>query len=111
MPRRKQATDTPVVRRPPATTPEGIEAQLVALATDLVEKRLRAGTATSAEVVTILKMGSETEKLQRAKLGLEAELLKVKRENYEAQTQSAEIYEQALKAFRSYQGVDEDEGL
>ena len=56
-------------------------------------------------------MGSETEKLQRAKLGLEAELLKVKRENYEAQTQSAEIYEQALKAFRSYQGVDEDEGL
>lgn len=111
MPRRKQATDTPVVRRPPATTPR--------------RKRGPAGSAryrsrreATASRNRYLRRsshdpqnGSETEKLQRAKLGLEAELLKVKRENYEAQTQSAEIYEQALKAFRSYQGVDEDEGL
>ena len=109
MPRRKQATDTPVVRRPPATTPEGREAQLVALATDLVEKRLRAGTATSAEVVHVLKLGSERERLERDKLARENELLKAKQENLEAMKRSEAVYEEALQAFRSYRGEPEDQ--
>ena len=38
----------------PALTPEAREKQLVALAVDLVEKRLREGTASSQEVTQIL---------------------------------------------------------
>ena len=41
----------------PALTPEAREKQLVALAVDLVEKRLREGTASSQEVTHILKPG------------------------------------------------------
>ena len=108
MPRRK-ATDTSVAQRPPATTPEGREAQLVSLAVDLVEKRLRAGTATSAEVVHILKLGTEREKLERNKLSHEVSLLKAKQENLEAMKRSEAVYEEALKAFRSYQGDEVDD--
>ena len=108
MPRRKIPSEAPVARRPPATTPEGREAQLVSLAVDLVERRLIDGTATSAEVVHVLKLGSERERLERDKLARENELLKAKQENLEAMKRSEAVYEEALQAFRSYRGETED---
>ena len=109
MPRVRQTpTAAPPAKRPPATTPEGREAQLVALATDLVEARLRNGTATAAEVVHILKLGSEREKLERAKLAREETLLAAKVEDLATAKRVEHVYEEALSAMRTYQGHSED---
>ena len=109
MPRVRQTpAAAPPAKRPPATTPEGREAQLVALATDLVEKRLRNGTATAAEVVHILKLGSEKEKLERAKLAREETLLAAKVEDLATAKRVEHVYEEALSAMRAYQGQSED---
>ena len=52
-------------KRPPATTPEGREQQLIALAMEATEKRIRDGTASAQELVHFLKAGSPTAKLER----------------------------------------------
>ena len=107
---RKTAGDNskPASRRPPATTPEGREAQLVSLAVDLVERRLIDGTATAAETVHILKLGSERERLERDKLARENALLTARVENIAAQQRIEEVYEQALAAMKTYQGHSEE---
>ena len=52
----------------PALTPEARENQLIYLATDLAEKQLREGTASSQVITHYLKLGSTKEKLEREKL-------------------------------------------
>lgn len=107
MPRRAASKDTAKSHQPPATTPEGREAQLVALAADLAEKRLRDGTASSGEIVAILKWGSQRERLERSKLASEKELLEAKVDNLASMQRSEEAYEKALAAFKSYQGEED----
>ena len=48
----------------PALTPEARENQLISLATDLAEKQLREGTASSQIIAHYLKLGSTREKLR-----------------------------------------------
>lgn len=92
----------------PATTPEQREQQLVLLATDLVEQRLREGVASAQEVTYILKLGTEREKLEREKLARENHKLRAQTEAVEADKKSGEMYEKALQAMRSYQGFTEE---
>ena len=54
----------------PALSPEARENQMAALAMDLVEQRLRDGTASSQETTHFLKLVSSTAKLQQEKLKL-----------------------------------------
>ena len=109
MPRvKRQTQDNPAPRRPPATTPEGREAQLISLATDLVEKRLYDGTATAAEVVHILKLGTERERLEREKLARENALLTARVDSIASAQRIEEVYTEALKAMKTYQGRDDD---
>ena len=49
--------NTPKRKIRPALTPEARENQLIALAVDLVEKRLIEGTASSKETTHLLKLG------------------------------------------------------
>lgn len=88
----------------PALTPESREGQLIALATDLVEQRLRDGTATSQEVVHFLKLGSMREKLERERLANENILLKAKTEALESQAKIEELYANAIQAMQRYSG-------
>ena len=90
----------------PATTPEGRESQLVALAFDLVEKRIRSGNATSQEVTHFLKLGSSREKLEQERIRHENDLMEIKREAIASQSQAEERYKQALDAMRAYTGQD-----
>ena len=60
----------------PALTPEARENQLIYLATDLAEKQLREGTASSQVITHYLKLGSTKEKLEREKLAEENNLLR-----------------------------------
>ena len=96
------------LRKPrPALSPENKEQQMISLAYDLVEQRLLDGTASSQETTHFLKLG--TRKYQE-----EIDLLRAQKEKAEAQVMKSakrveELYEDAIKAFRNYNGQDDDE--
>lgn len=93
----------------PATTPEAREGQLISLATDLVEQRLRDGTATSQEVVHFLRLGSMRERLERERLENENILLRAKTEAIESQAKIEQLYANAIKAMQRYSGNGDDD--
>lgn len=91
-------------RRPPARGRKAREDQLISMASDLVEKRFRDGSATAAEILHYLKLGSTKMQLEKEKLEKENLLLKAKTDSIESQRRSEELYSQALAAFRTYAG-------
>lgn len=104
MPRKVGSTNPRPLR--PATTPEGREAQLVSLAYDLVEKRIREGTATSQETTHFLKLGSSREQLEQQRLRYENLLTETRIESLASQKRVEELYRDALDAMRSYSGQE-----
>ena len=89
---------------PPARTPEGRENQLISLAADLVETRLRDGTASAQETTHFLKLGSTRERLEQQRLEQENELLKAKIEALASNKRIEELYENAIESMRVYGG-------
>ena len=96
-----------LTRTPPATTPEGREQQLVALAMDATEKRIRNGTASAQELVYLMKAGSPTAKTEKQILELQKQLIAAKTEALQSQKRVEELYSDALKAMRAYSGADD----
>lgn len=93
----------------PALTPEARESQLISLATDLAEKQLIEGTASSQVITHYLKLGSSKYKAERDKLQEEVQLLRAKTESLQSAKRSEEMFEEAIKAFKGYQpSPDED---
>lgn len=90
--------------RPPARTPEGRENQMISLAMDLVEQRLRAGTASSQETTHFLKLGSVKERKEMLLLEQEIELKKAKTESIQSAKRVEELYLNALNAMKTYTG-------
>lgn len=94
----------------PALTPEARESQLISLATDLAEKQLREGTASSQVVTHFLKLATIKAELEKEKLIEENKLLRAKTEQIKSMKRSEELMEAAIKAFRNYSGQgDADE--
>ena len=93
-------------KRPPATTPEGRENQLVSLAVDLAERQLEDGSASSQVITHYLKLGSTREQLEQERLTRENELLKARVEQLASAKRIEELYETALNAMRTYAGQD-----
>ena len=104
---REKVAANPPRKRPPATTPESRENQMIALAMDVVEERLRNGTASSQETTHFLKLGSIKEKRELALLEQELELKKAKTEAIQSAKRVEELYSKALKAMKSYTGAEE----
>lgn len=96
-------------RRPPATTPESRENQLIAKAYDLAERQIDEGTATSQLLTHFLKHGSPREKLERERLQKENDLLRAKVEQLASAKNVEALYKEALDAMRSYSGQPPDE--
>lgn len=96
-------------RSGPATTPEGRESQLVSLAYDLVEKRIRAGTATSQETTHFLKLGSTRERLEQQRLAYENQLTSARIQQLDSQQKMEDLYRKALNAMSTYQGREPTE--
>lgn len=107
MPRTRKKVDVKK-SAPPATTPQGREDQLIALAIDVAEDQLRKGTASAQVVTHFLKLASSKEKLEREKLELENELIKAKTETLQSQKRSEELYSNAIAAMKSYAGLEVD---
>ena len=91
-----------------ASTPEGRENEMIMLAYQEVERRIRDHTATSQELCHFLKMGSEKERLEREKLEVEMELQRVRADSIESGKHMEELYNNAISAMKLYSGVEED---
>lgn len=98
----KKATEDVIPQRPPALTPEGRDALLITYAYDLVEKRLREGTASSQETTHFLKLGTQREKLELERLRKENALLTAKTEAIAAEQEKSEMYRNAIEAMQRY---------
>lgn len=92
----------------PALTPEGRENQLISLAYDLVEQRLRDGTASSQETTSILKLASIKEQLEQEKLRKELKMIDAKTQQLESQANIERLYSEAIKAMKTYSGQDDE---
>lgn len=109
----KKVAEPSKPRRPPATTVEGRQNQMIGLAVDLAERQLRDGTASSQTINLYLKLGTVREAKEQQKLDHEIELLRVKREQIESVAKIEELYKGAIAAITQYQGrtpedIDED---
>lgn len=99
----------PVKPIPPALTPENEENQCIALAYDLVKKRLQDGSASSQETTHFLKLATQKARLEKEILEKQKELITAKTEALQSQKKTEELIGEALKAMRRYQGVRSDE--
>lgn len=100
MAKRKQA---------PARTPEARENQLINLAVEETEKRLKNGTASSQIITVLLKLATTKAQLELEKLRSDISLQKAKEQEIEDKVSNNDLYSQALAAFRSYKGDVSDE--
>lgn len=96
-------------RRKPPRSPEEQENYLISLANKRAEERLRNGKATSQEILHFLKLGSQKEILEKEKAIEEIKLLRAKTESLESMKNIEELYSNALKSMKIYQGQDEEE--
>lgn len=87
-----------------AKTEEARENQMIALSLDLVEHRLRNGTASSQETTHFLKLGSMKARLELEVLEKQKDLLEAKTENINSSKTTEELYRNALDAMRTYSG-------
>lgn len=85
-----------------ATSDQGREQQIAALAYDAVEERIRNGTASAMELVYFLKLGSQNARLEREKLESEVRLQEAKIKNLEASARTDEAYDRVIAAMKSY---------
>lgn len=104
----KAASSNVIPKLRPALSPEARENQMIALAMDLVEQRLRDGTASSQETTHFLKAASNKHKLEMERLRLENELTAAKTKAIGDSAEIKVLYEDALKAMRRYQGQGDD---
>lgn len=102
------SSDTPPKLRP-ATTPEGRQNQLISLAVDLVEKRLRDGSATSQETTHFLKLANRESELKNQLLEMQIELSKAKTEAIRSEKHREELFTEAIAAMKRYSGNGGDE--
>lgn len=95
----------------PALTPEARENQLISYAVDLAEKQLREGTASSQVITHYLKLGSTKERIEQEILKEQKKLITAKTEMIQSAKRTEELYTEAIKAMRKYNGQDtSDEG-
>lgn len=105
----KKASSEPTMKMRPSTTPEGRESQLISLATNLAEKQMLEGTASSQIITYYLKLGSEKEKLERMRLEHEVKKLDAQTKALQSAERMEELYKDAMKAMQSYSGNKSDD--
>ena len=88
----------------PAIDPENREQQLISLAVDLVEQRLRDGTASAQETVHYLKLASSKTKVDLERAKLENELIRAKTQSIKDQADMKTLYLNAIDAMKRYSG-------
>ena len=88
----------------PALTTEGRENQMIALAIDETERRIRDGSASSQVLVHYLKLGTTRNQLETDRLRSDIELTKAKTKALAAQESNEKLFKEAIDAMRKYGG-------
>lgn len=94
---------------PPATTQEDREKQLISMAYDLAEHRIRDGTASSQEIVHFLRMGSQRDRLEQQIMSEQKKLVTAKAGAYESTKNVEEMINEAMEMFKVYHGGSSDD--
>lgn len=94
---------------PPALTPEARQAQLIAKAERLAEKKLEDGTASPQIIVHYLRLATEREKKQTEALEAKIALDKAKVQQIESMAKMDELFGDAMAMFKVYSGGANDE--
>lgn len=102
--KKKESEKSSVKPMRPALTPEARENQLISLAMDEAEKRLRDGTASSQLVTHFLKLGSIRGKLENDILKEQRKLVTAKTEDLKSTKRIEELYSEAMKSMMIYSG-------
>lgn len=109
MPKVKANSSNGPKKMRPALSPEARENQLISLAVDLAEKQLLDGSASSQVITHFLKLGTTRAELEKEKLKQENKLLEAKTKQAETSEEVKTLYENAIKAFRNYNGQGDPE--
>lgn len=105
----KRITDAEVIRNVrKASTPSARENQIIAAAYDLAEQRILDGSASDTLLREFVKLGSPKEQIERDILERQRDLITAKTEALRAQKSVDELYKEALSAFKSYHGENDD---
>jgi YD repeat-containing protein len=96
-------------RQAPGKTIQSRENQIIRLAYDEAERRIKAHTASSQEITHFLKQGSTIALLEKARLEQENLLLQAKTDQLKSQKRVEELYANALAAMRTYSGQEGQE--
>jgi len=107
MRKRKDTIETVTVDSPSINTADRIT-KLINKSYDAVEKRIDEGTATAQELCYFLKLGSQREQKEMLILESQAKLYNAKTEALASVKHTEELYNEAIKAMRSYSGYDGD---
>lgn len=86
----------------PATSPEGREQQLIALAVNLAEQQLRDGSASPSVINHYLKMASKRETLERDILEKQSKLIDAKSNSIAKDKEQEQIAKAAIEAMKNY---------
>ena len=103
----KSGSEPSIRSGPPARTLENRENQLISMAYELAEERLRNKEASAQEIVHFLKMGAAKAQLEKKKLEAETMLLESKRDAVDSAKRSDIKYQEAIEAFREYSGQND----
>lgn len=110
MPKAKKTESSETPRRMrPALDPEARENQMISYAIDLAEKQLIEGTASSQVITHYLKLGSTKERIEKEILEKQKDLITAKTESLKSAKRSEELFEEAIRAIRNYQGQGDAE--
>ena len=107
--KKKPSSSKSKPRKRPATSPEAREKQLISMAYDLAEQQLLDGTISASALTQLLKAGSEKTRLENQKLETDNTLNEAKTETLRSAKRVEELYEEAMKAYRSYRGLGADD--
>lgn len=107
---RKKADETWKSSRPPASR-EARQSQLEALALDLVEQRMRDGTASSQETTHFLKSASTRGRIEERRLEAEVALMNAKKSHIESQERMQQMFAEAIEAMGNYRMENLEDGL
>lgn len=95
----------------PAVDPEEREKQLIALAVDDVERKIRSGRAPTAVLVHYLKLATARENLEKEKLRREIQLLESKKQLADSAIRMEELSRDAIAAISTYgASINHEEG-
>ena len=96
------------MRPPPARTRGRRVQQLVYLAEDLIEERLRDRSASPTEVTAVLRLGTEIELANSERVKMHTAYLQAQKAKAESETVREELFSNAIAAMSRYRPTEDE---